>query len=269
MLKTRVITAIIVAPLALAALLLLEPTPFRAFIAIVLGVCAWEWANFAYLQQPGRVGFAVAVGLLTFFAPPDVNWLWIGLGLWSFTALLVLRFPKFPLILKRPAINLLVGVGMLVPAGVALRILNSQAAYPEYLVLLLGLVWCADIGAYFAGRRFGRTKLHRAVSPGKSWAGVYGGLLVTLVFSGVWLGQVIGIEALSLMGGLAWILFVIVMVFVSILGDLSLSMYKRVRDVKDSSQLLPGHGGFLDRLDSLLSVAPVMVLAFTLAGWPV
>ncbi|MEL0287578.1 MAG: phosphatidate cytidylyltransferase, partial [Gammaproteobacteria bacterium] len=110
MLKTRVITAIIVAPLALAALLLLEPTPFRAFIAIVLGVCAWEWANFAYLQQPGRIGFAVAVGLLTFFAPPDVNWLWIGLGLWSFTALLVLRFPKFPLILKRPAINLLVGV---------------------------------------------------------------------------------------------------------------------------------------------------------------
>ena len=193
MLKTRVITAIIVAPLALAALLLLEPTPFRAFIAIVLGVCAWEWANFAYLQQPGRIGFAVAVGLLTFFAPPDVNWLWIGLGLWSFTALLVLRFPKFPLILKRPAINLLIGVVMLVPAGVALNILNSQAAYPDYLVLLLGLVWCADIGAYFAGRRFGRTKLHPAVSPGKSWAGVYGGLLVTLVFSGVWLSQVIGI----------------------------------------------------------------------------
>ena len=129
MLKTRVITAIIVAPLALTALLLLEPTPFRAFIAIVLGVCAWEWANFAYLQQPGRIGFAVAVGLLTFFAPPDVNWLWIGLGLWSFTALLVLRFPKFPLILKRPAINLLIGVVMLVPAGVALNILNSQAAY--------------------------------------------------------------------------------------------------------------------------------------------
>ena len=99
MLKTRVITAIIVAPLALAALLLLELIPFRVFIAIVLGVCAWEWANFAYLQQSGRIGFAVVVGLLTFFAPPDVNWLWIGLGLWTFTALLVLRFPKFPLIL--------------------------------------------------------------------------------------------------------------------------------------------------------------------------
>ena len=80
MLKTRVITAIIVAPLALAALLLLEPTPFRAFIAIVLGVCAWEWANFAYLQQPAYrlrgCGWATDV-----FAPPDVNWLWIGLGL--------------------------------------------------------------------------------------------------------------------------------------------------------------------------------------------
>jgi len=269
MLKARVMTAIVGAPLALAALLFLDPTSFRAFIAIVLGVCAWEWANFAYLQQPGRIGFAAAVGLLTFFLSPNVNWLWTGLGLWTFMAWLVLRFPKFPLILKRPTISLLVGVVMLVPAGVALSLLKGQAAYSEYLVLLLGLVWCADIGAYFSGRRFGRTKLHPAVSPGKSWAGVYGGLLVTLVFSGVWFSQVIGIDALSLMGGLLWILFVTVMVFVSILGDLSLSMYKRVRDVKDSSQLLPGHGGFLDRLDSLLSVAPVMVLTFTLAGWPV
>ena len=90
MLKTRVITAIIVAPLALAALLL-EPTPFRAFIAIVLGVCAWEWANFAYLQQPGRIGRSRSWAT-DVFCPPDVNWLWIGLGLWSFTALLVLRF---------------------------------------------------------------------------------------------------------------------------------------------------------------------------------
>ena len=269
MLKARVTTAIIIAPLALAALLLLEPIPFRVFIAMVLGVCAWEWANFAYLQQWGRIGFAVAVGLLTFFVPPDVNWLWTGLCLWTFTGLLVLRFPNFPLILKQPTINLLVGVVMLVPAGMALSLLKSQAGYSQYLVLLLGLVWCSDIGAYFAGRRFGRSKLHPAVSPGKSWAGVCGGLLVTLVFSGVWFSQVIGIGALSLMGGLLWILFVTVMVFVSILGDLAVSMYKRVRDVKDSSQLLPGHGGFLDRLDSLLSVAPILVLALTLAGWPV
>ena len=108
MLKARVMTAIVVAPLALAALLFLDPTSFRAFIAIVLGVCAWEWANFAYLQQPGRIGFAAAVGLLTFFLSPNVNWLWAGLGLWTFTAWLVLRFPKFPLMLKRPTISLLV-----------------------------------------------------------------------------------------------------------------------------------------------------------------
>ena len=104
MLKARVITAIIVAPLALAALLLLEPTSFRAFIAIVLGVCAWEWANFAYLQQPGRIGFAVAVGLLTFFAPLrqlalDRSWLV------DFHGVAGAEIPKFPLILKRPAIK--------------------------------------------------------------------------------------------------------------------------------------------------------------------
>jgi phosphatidate cytidylyltransferase len=117
---------------------------------------------------------------------------------------------------------------------------------------LLVLVWSADVGAYFAGRRFGRRKLAPAVSPGKTWEGAFGGMLVSLALCGGAL-LVLGLPAW-------WLLAVAGLVVVSIFGDLFESVIKRVRGVKDSSNLLPGHGGILDRIDSLLAVLPVFAL---------
>jgi phosphatidate cytidylyltransferase len=266
MLRSRVITALMIAPLALAALLLLDASAYVLFIAAVLAVCGWEWANFAHLRGWSRVAYGLLIGLITSFVPPSAWWLWISLMTWVIAGYLVLRFPKYPATLKRPTPILALGVVVMVPAGLALVMLQSQPNYAANLVLLLGLVWCADIGAYFTGRRWGKRKLHPAVSPGKSWAGVYGGWVITLVFVLLWRVQT-GLFGLSNWKvELFWLLMASGMVFVSILGDLSMSMFKRVRDVKDSSQLLPGHGGFLDRLDSLFSVAPILVLCLVYGG---
>ena len=266
MLRSRVITALMIAPLALAALLLLDASAYVLFIAAVLAVCGWEWANFAHLRGWSRIAYALLIGLITSFVPSSIAWLWISMMTWVIAAYLVLRFPNYPSALKEAMPILALGILVMVPAGLALIILQSEPNYAANLFLLLGLVWCADIGAYFTGRRWGKRKLHPAVSPGKSWAGVYGGWVITLIFVLLWRVQT-GLFGLSNWKvELFWLLMASVMVFVSILGDLAMSMFKRVRDIKDSSQLLPGHGGFLDRLDSLFSVAPMLVLWLVYGG---
>ncbi|MFN3237047.1 MAG: phosphatidate cytidylyltransferase, partial [Pseudomonadales bacterium] len=165
-----------------------------------------------------------------------------------------------------PAAIALIGILVLVPGFVALLVLKNTAN-PDFLILLLFfLIWGADIGAYFTGRAFGKAKLAPEVSPGKSWEGFYGGLVIaTLIGTAmfVWLGKPDLVSAL----GFIWILCLLLVIVVSVLGDLVMSMFKRHRGVKDSSNLLPGHGGVLDRIDSLLSAGPVFALLILLLGW--
>jgi phosphatidate cytidylyltransferase len=142
----------------------------------------------------------------------------------------------------------------LVPAWVALAYLYlSKPAGPEMVLYLLGLVWAADIGAFFAGRTFGRVKLAPRVSPSKTWEGVLGGLIfgaVVAALGAAWLKQ----------PRLGFICLSVAVVFVSIVGDLTESMFKRYAGVKDSGALFPGHGGVLDRIDSVTAAAPVFLL---------
>ena len=153
------------------------------------------------------------------------------------------------------------GYLVLIPAWLSI-VLLLQHAGPAYVLLLMLLVWGADIGAYFSGRRFGRNKLAPRVSPGKTWEGLIGALLVSIIIS------LVAFEFLEISSILHTNLLILclVMVLISILGDLVESMFKRMADVKDSGGLLPGHGGVLDRIDSLTAAAPVFTLGLYLLG---
>lgn len=273
MLKQRVITAVILAPIVVGGLFFLPPLEFAFFTAAVLAIGGWEWANLAgIVRQSGRCGYAAAILLLMLllYQAPVVPMLLLVALCWLAAFFLVYSYPNRVAAWSPPALQLLMGVPVLVGAWLALNHLRSGSfslgSLDNNLLLILYtflIVWAADIGAYFAGRAFGRRKLAPAVSPGKSWAGVYGGLATVFVLATavmVWLEP-------SVSQWLLFTLFSLVTALVSVLGDLLVSMLKRHRGLKDTSQLLPGHGGIMDRIDSLVAAIPILALCFTLAGW--
>jgi phosphatidate cytidylyltransferase len=187
--------------------------------------------------------------------------LWLSPVLWLVALLWVVRYPR-PAFWQPILVRLIFGMAIMVTTWSALVVLKQQPHFLTWILLLMGLIWGADSGAYFTGRRFGRTKLARRVSPGKSWEGVIGGVVVTQV--GVSLFAYSQHWSLEQAFVLAFI--ALVTVLVSVLGDLTESMFKRHEGVKDSGHLIPGHGGVMDRVDSLTSAAPIFVLLLLLFG---
>ena len=175
---------------------------------------------------------------------------------WGVALLFILIYPRGSrLWAAHPSMVSLAGVLSLIPGWVALAGLHWHVG-KEYALLLLLLVWGADVGAYFAGRAFGRRKLAPQVSPGKTWAGVIGALVTAVIVS-------LGGAAMMQLPHAEWgvlVLISVVTVAASIIGDLSESMFKRLSGIKDSGGILPGHGGILDRIDSLVAAAPIFVL---------
>lgn len=273
MLKTRVITALILAPIAIGCILFLPPLGFALFTGVIITLGAWEWANMAGLTTGvSRVVYAALTALILFLLLHTTAVTVLGLSViwWIVGLFLVRAYPEGSALWKPVAVRAGMGVLVLVPAWVGLNHLRSsyfQLANVDNNLLLLVyvfcVVWIADIGAYFAGRAFGKAKLAPRVSPGKSWAGVWGGLaavaLLSLIVS--WVIGCDGQETLLLL------LLSLVTGAVSVLGDLLESMLKRFRGIKDSSQLLPGHGGIMDRIDSLTAAIPVFALGMTVLGW--
>ncbi len=258
MLKQRILTALLLAPLALAALFLLPQQPFEWVAAAVFLYGAWEWGNFCRLAPGARALYVVAVaGVMALVATLVVLQSWaLGAALlfWLLALLLVRGYPGSAG-WCRGLVGMLMGVLVLVPSWYALTALRDQAQGLTLLLMLLMLVWGADIGAYAAGKSFGRNKLLPAVSPGKTREGLWGGLsvcaLVGIGFS-VWL-------ELAPLASVYLVLLSIMTGLVSVLGDLLESLFKRERGIKDSGKLLPGHGGVMDRIDSLTAAAPVFL----------
>ncbi len=268
MLKQRIITALVLLPFALGGFFLLDGGWFALFIGAVVSLGGWEWARLAgFAAQVQRVAYAALVAVLLlalYLLPALAPWvLLVGVVWWGLATLLVLGYPGSSRYWEGPAIRLSIGLLILLPAWQGL-VLFKQWPEANWLILtVMVLVWGADIGAYFSGRRFGKRKLAPRVSPGKSWEGVFGGLLATLLIC-LLVGLYRGWSTLDLLLALVG---TAVVVLVSVVGDLTESMFKRQVGVKDSSNLLPGHGGVLDRIDSLTAAIPLFAALLWLAGW--
>lgn len=271
MLKQRVITALFLALVFLGILFYAPLVVFALFVALAGLVAAWEWANLCgYTATWQRVGYmAVVVGLTTLcWWALKQQWIsLIGLlilsaGWWAMALLWVQRYPSSTVLWRAPLVRAAMGLMVLLPAWFALHALRSlQDGYLWVLAVVL-IVAAADIGAYFSGRAFGKHKLAPAVSPAKSWEGVLGGVIAATLTFGLFL-TFTGTSH-------HWVrpaLIAIPTALISVVGDLLESMLKRYRGVKDSGQILPGHGGILDRVDGLSAAVPVFTLVLLSSGW--
>ena len=266
MLRTRIITALILAPLVLAAVIWVPSRYLAVVFWLVAAAGCYEWAALAGLHKPlSRLLYVALFGVLAAVVYLDHGLfpivLLIGCGVWAFAAGCVLMFPRGTELFKKDMFVAVLGMLVLLPAWVALVVIHGAADGYLWLIWLFFLAWGADIGAYFAGRAFGRHKLAPSVSPGKTWEGVCGGVLLALVVCAP--GAFLLTPA-----WLYWVPLIVFLVGVSVFGDLFESVLKRTTGVKDSGSLLPGHGGLLDRIDSLLAVLPVFAAAlpYLLAG---
>ena len=271
MLRTRIITAcVLVLGLALE-LLELSYSGFAFTMSLIFVVAAWEWANMAGLSLPWQRGlYAGCFALLLaglFYAGllQQVHTLqmifWGSLLGWLLALFAVYCYPRFNT-WNRPWFLGLAGCWLLIPSWLGLLLMQPLVANSGLIWLVIAVIATADIGAYFCGRRFGRRKLALHVSPGKTWEGFWGG-----VAANVCLATVIAIYLdLQGMQFLGFILAMVCIAAASVLGDLFESMIKRERGIKDSSQLLPGHGGVLDRIDGWTAAVPLFALIYLLYG---
>lgn len=269
MLMQRVLTALVLLPLVLS-LIWFAPTPW--FYAVLSGVgllIAWEWAGLSKsLATSGvRWFYVAAMALLLALAwcmpLQGRNGLYAVAALWWLMAIALL--PGFPDNLQRRPLSAVamavIGWLLVVATLIGLASLHAMPDGALRVIFLLFLIFAADTGAYLAGRNFGKHKLAPNVSPGKTVEGALGGLLLCAAWAVIGGAAIFGVAGMAL---LQLVLLSLLVAALSIVGDLTESMFKRVAGLKDSGNILPGHGGILDRVDSLLAATPVMVLGLQL-----
>jgi len=288
MLRTRVLTALVLLAVFLPITLFAPVGVFAALIGLVITFAAWEWARLLGLSSRGTVLYAAVTAMALLLS---TRLFFTGTtGLYKAAAIFWIVAVPY-MLLRKPtlargawrAFLLVAGVVLLIACWYALRAARVEGV--AFVLSLLLVVWCADVGAYFAGKAFGRHKLAIAISPGKTWEGAIGGWLLVMVLAlgamvvgtsaGASAGALGGASAGASPGTFAPTLFsvyastsgmlraligITLLVAFSVVGDLFESLLKRQAGVKDSSGLLPGHGGVLDRIDALLPVLPLAML---------
>lgn len=278
MLKQRVITAVLLLAVLLPALFAPMVWPFALLSLVLIGAAGWEWGRLNGLGAAAALALGAAIagaGLAVLalgsgHAVPSLLWwagalVWVLGGSWVLT-LGVTGWPAVP-----RALRLVLGAVLL---GLAwLGLIEAKAIGVNFLLSVLALVWAADIAAYFGGRALGRRKLAPAISPGKSWEGVWSGMLGVLLLAAGWIAfdrataqAVPSVYSLLLdrLGMPVLVLALLLLSALSVVGDLFESLVKRSAGAKDSSRLLPGHGGVLDRVDALLPVFPLALALVSL-----
>ena len=288
MLKQRILTALLLAPAAILAIFYLPLPYFAGLLLAVMAIGAWEWGPLmGFANKKRRLVFVasniVIIGALWQFFPPEQLWLndstlnqsviyllWIAVAWWLLSAILTFTYPRCSTFWSaHRSIRGIFGWLTLVPTWLAFIVIRSSEINTDphhgaqLLMALFIMVWSADVGAYFVGKAIGKRKLLPNVSPGKTLEGFLGGVafacLLVLV-AGYLLHWTSNQFSLAL-------LVTVIITTISVLGDLNESMFKRQAGVKDSGTILPGHGGILDRIDSLTATAPIFALCYALVGW--
>jgi phosphatidate cytidylyltransferase len=268
--KKRVTTAAVLVAVLLAVILWLPPEATVIAVTLVVLAGTWEWS--AFLKPPHvayRLAYVTVVALLLPLAwkltqqPGGRNLLlYIALAWWTLALLWVMFAPRWVSVWSAAV----AGVLALVPAWVALLSLRLDLQRgAEWILFALILVWAADIGAFFIGRKFGRLRLAPSVSPGKTWEGVLGGMVASALVAVIgswWFGRTFSIPLGQFLP------MCLAVVAFSIVGDLTESLLKRFAGVKDSGSLFPGHGGVMDRIDSVTGAAPILLLGLILLQIP-
>ena len=282
MLRQRIITALALVGLLLGALMLPSTWPFALLTLVLIAAAGWEWARLNQgTQTPALLmGAALAAAGLAALAlgwnhsAPSALW-WLATLLWAVAGAAALRvgpsaWPQLPQALRW-------GLGLVALWAAWLAIAHARVVGINFMLSVFCLVWMADVAAYFGGRALGRRKLAPSISPGKSWEGVWSGMAGVLLLSALWMwiDQRFGVDGPSLysrlwlgLGPLGMVAALLALSGLSVMGDLIESLVKRAAGAKDSSRLLPGHGGVLDRVDALLPVLPAALALLSLTGKP-
>jgi phosphatidate cytidylyltransferase len=288
LLKQRIITALVLAPLAIAAIFYMSLNSFAAFIMVVMAIGAWEWGPLmGFKNKRRRLAFVAAtvglIGGLWYAIPLTDLWfegeklhlyieyiLWLAVGWWLLSATLTFLYPRYSTFwASHRSVRGLFGWLTLVPTWLAFMVIrtNDYANDPyhgaQLIMFLFLMVWSADVGAYFVGKSIGKHKLMPNVSPGKTMEGFIGGVIFACLLISI-AGYILqwNQEQFTLV-----LIVTVIITTISVLGDLNESMFKRQAGIKDSGSILPGHGGILDRIDSLTATAPIYALCYALIGW--
>lgn len=270
MLKNRIITALILIPIVIVFIFLAETLWFAVFFAFIAAVGSWEWAGLSKLNsflQTIYTSLIISILSLIYWLDSNVVYQYIiftGAAYWLLALVLIISYQKKHNLLPRSSLVLsIVGMFLIIPMWASLVFLKSFSLIgPTLIMFLMLLIWGADTAAYFAGKQWGKRKLADRVSPGKTWEGsIAGGLsgvaiaLGFVLFSNIEFGD-----------SLLFIVISVITVIASVFGDLMESMVKREAGQKDSGNILPGHGGVMDRVDSLTAASPVFIAGVIYLG---
>lgn len=268
MLISRVITALFLLPLAISGILYLPTSYFALVMGIIFVIGGYEWTKISAIPSSYNFTFIGSIVVLMagcwFISFEGRYLIYLSVLFWVISIFFISQFPRYQSLWSTSLlVKYVVGYLVIIPSWYALillknldfiQLLNTQITGSQLVLIMMIMIWCADTGAYFSGRQWGRQTLIPNVSPGKTRAGVYGAIastsLLLMIFNYFFISE-------SPIYLLASLVFATLIVIVSVIGDLFESMYKRNSGIKDSGHILPGHGGILDRIDSLTSVAPV------------
>ena len=280
MLLTRIISALVLLAFLLPALFASNPMWFALVSLVLIAAAAWEWGRLNGVSPIAAIGpgalLALAGGWAVYsgaVGSTPAAWWWGALALWVVGSVFVLRGGPSAWLRWPAPVRLIVGLVLLWVGWLALA--QARVVSINFVLSVLCIVWMADIGAFAAGRAFGKHKLAPSISPGKSWEGVYGGLIGVMLLAVVWtwwIDRALPVDAPSaftrLRSAFGWIGMLAAcagLSGLSVVGDLFESLVKRAAGAKDSSRLLPGHGGVLDRIDALMPVLPAAMALGSLA----